>query len=169
MDGESGASSSVTLLTAQDNTNYSFATSLAYGRFALNSPLGFAYGSPFVSLPFEDNGAVYFLNATGNFDFFLGAPYYGVANQDEIGLSLATLLRPTQAADVLLIGANSQIIYRDATTGAEGTLAIPLPDLYVGPGLAATRTPQSDGTYRVWVSGISERRGNSKIWIYSAR
>ena len=112
---------------------------------------------------------MYFLNATATFDFFFGAPYYGEVNQDEVGLSLATLLRPDKAADVILIGANGQIIYRDIATNTDGALTIPLPELYVGPGLASTRVPQTDGTYRVWVSGISESRGDSKIWIYSAR
>ena len=168
MSGATGTTIPMSLFTVQDSTEYSFATAVEEGKWSATSERGYAFGAPFVSNPVDHNGAIYFLNET-QFGFEQAAPSFGMTQDAERGLALARLPRPSRSADVLIIGGNGQVRYRDFATGAEALIPAPDSALYIGPGVNVSQTAQPDGTYRFWMSGISNTAGEGKIWIFSAR
>ena len=161
MSGATGMTSRESLYFTFDDTYYSFATSFTYGRFAPN-------GGPLVSESALEQGALYsLLSSPDGLDD--AEPGYGLRANDTLGRSLATLPRPDQDTDLLLIGGRRSIVYQDPST-QEVTLLVSSDDnLEVGLGLAVSQRRLADGSYRVWVGGRSEALGESEIWIYSAR
>ena len=169
MDGSTGRMLSESLYTPAQNSNLSFASDVTMGSFETQGNLSFAYGAPLVSNRIEDQGAVYFLHERFQ-GFSSGPPLFGGVQGSGIGLQLETLPRPLASADTLVIGGFGQLTYRDYSDFGQ-RVPVPLPNhnLYIGSGLAIAETPSEDGTYQMWVSGMSDVGGESRVWILRAR
>ena len=169
MDGSNGYILDQSLYRASQNSFYTFAEDLALGQFDPLNTSSFAYGAPGISTRFNEQGAIFFLHG-GVTGYIPGVPIYGQYEFEGLGISLETLPRQTASADTLIIGGYGELTYRDFSN-ANGSFDVPLPinNLFIGIGLAVTKTPSADGTYQVWVSGLSDEEGESRVWILSAR
>jgi hypothetical protein len=168
MGGATGDTSDDTLYFTFDETYYSFATSFTYGRLTPDGDLGYIFGAPLVSASDLEQGALYAL-LSGPDGLYEADPGYGLRANDAIGLSLATLPRPDQDTDLLIIGGQRAVVYQDSSTGETSLLVASDDARQVGLGVAVSQDRLPDGSYRVWVSGRSETLGESQVWIYSAR
>ncbi len=169
MDGSTGIDVSGSLFSVNEYTDFSFAYDLAIGIFDPQSNRSFAYGAPLVSNSQDNQGAIYTLHSRDS-GYVQGATIFGDEVDNAIGIQLSTLTRLNASADTLVIGGYNDLTYRDFSVGGP-RLDVPLPanDLFIGFGLAIASTPSSDGTYQMWVSGLSEVGGESRVWIMSAR
>ena len=169
MSGLDGETSRESLYFTFDETYYSFATSFTSGRLTPDGGLGYIFGAPLVSQSALEQGALYPLLTRPDGELYEGDPGYGLRANDTLGLSLATLPRPQNETDLLLIGGQRAIVYQDPSTGEASILVSSDDERQVGLGLAISQRQASDGAYRLWISGRSESTGQSQIWIYSAR
>ena len=171
MDGSEGVVIMGTQIdfSGQDS-NSSFAEDLCFGKFTQLYSGTFAFGSPLATNGVSDDiGAVYLLNG-GSSGYFPGMTLYGAQADDQFGLNVETLPRPSAATDVLVIGGNGSLDYINFANSRQGS-AVPLPmnNLDIGYGLAIAKQPSADGTYQMWVSGLSDQNDASQVWILKAR
>ena len=171
MDGSDGEIIFGTLIEySGEESNSSFAEDLCFGKFTQNFAETFIFGAPLATNGFADEiGAIYFLNG-GSSGYFPGTTKYGEQAYDLFGLTVETLPRPSAATDVLIVGGDGSLEYINFANNRQA-LAVPVPmtDLTLGYGLAIAKAPSIDGTYQMWVSGLSDQNDESQVWILRAR
>ncbi|MAD61605.1 MAG: hypothetical protein CMH49_08890 [Myxococcales bacterium] len=171
MDGSDGEIVQGTLIEfLGEVSNSSFAEDLTVGKFSQIFTESFVFGSPLSTNDFGDEvGAIYFLEGGVN-GYTPGMTMYGNESYDLFGLSVETLPRPNSTTDVLVVGGDGILEYINFANNRQ-TSAVPVPmnDLTIGFGLAIAKEPSLDGTYQMWVSGLSDQNDESQIWILRAR
>jgi hypothetical protein len=69
-----------------------------------------------------------------------------------------------------VIGGFDHLSYRDfAGNGQAIDFPLPANDLFLGYGLDIAEQASADGTYQVWVSGLSDVANESRVWILRGR